>query len=460
MKIRPNQIAIMIIVLLGVLTALVVLRDSVAKRSDSSRALRNPDTAEAEGERLLQSVNEDGLSVPTIVVEVAKNATGGYEHDLGVISNKENTTGEVIVRNMGGQDLEITDVRTTCSCTKARFTNTADDKRRITLVPPGGQATMEVIVNPFRITGFHSHQILTLYSNDPDNPAVEVGVTANVDPEFELDPETLEFGTVEQGKTATAAAIVRQKGDKGYEVKAARPGLRSETRPTAVGHHGEAKSGSAVYTVALDRRPETAWASPEHAEWVVTATLTPAAPLGKLFDHVSLETTAPRLKNLHLRLSADVSTFYAVEPSTLTVRQAVAPGTANVATARITSRDPVEVTDICVSSELLTVVVEPGAEPGTQLLRLNVSPSAMPGRLDETISFKVRSGDKQAQHQMRTVVSVSGATEVVAPGQELSEADWRQIRKFNLPGNVERLIRLEEMRRKSERQRASELKPK
>jgi len=94
--------------------------------------------------------------------------------DLGDVT-KEGFNYTFTVRNTGSRELVIERVSTSCGCTSASI-----DKERL---EPGEETGLHVTFNPKlmdeEIRGKVS-RIIFIRSNDPENPELEVKITANV----------------------------------------------------------------------------------------------------------------------------------------------------------------------------------------------------------------------------------------------------------------------------------------
>ncbi|HEX71813.1 MAG TPA: DUF1573 domain-containing protein, partial [Candidatus Hydrogenedentes bacterium] len=111
------------------------------------------------------------------------------------MSNTANTEHRLKVFNHGKAPLRIFDIKTTCAACTIGF---MPPERAV--IPPGGESHIEVVFIPRGVHGFFSHKTLTIYSNDPKQPALMVNVKASVDPEFALEPEEIDFGTLQKGE--------------------------------------------------------------------------------------------------------------------------------------------------------------------------------------------------------------------------------------------------------------------
>jgi len=103
---------------------------------------------------------------PDIAVDVTR-------HDFGSIPQGQVATAEITVRNTGQGALKIEAVSTSCGCTSARVEPTT--------IPPGGEGRLLIRYD----SGLHPdsgpvRRHIYIASNDPDEPEVEVIITADV----------------------------------------------------------------------------------------------------------------------------------------------------------------------------------------------------------------------------------------------------------------------------------------
>ena len=97
------------------------------------------------------------------------------KYDFGDVVNGEIVEQEVIVKNIGGEDLYISHVLTTCGCT------TASLEPRV--IPSGGEANLQVAFD----SGAHGPYLegevirrVILVTNDPDQYEATVDFSANI----------------------------------------------------------------------------------------------------------------------------------------------------------------------------------------------------------------------------------------------------------------------------------------
>lgn len=97
--------------------------------------------------------------VPRIVVDPPSQ-------DLGERS-QEHLELAYTVRNVGKSTLQIEQLSTTCSCTKASVDQAT--------IPPGGSTTLRVTMDPQKDNLYGNlFRVITIHSNDPASPQAQV----------------------------------------------------------------------------------------------------------------------------------------------------------------------------------------------------------------------------------------------------------------------------------------------
>jgi hypothetical protein len=104
---------------------------------------------------------------PNVTVPVA-------EYDFGAIPSGPGNVSQVFyIQNTGAEPLEVSNVVTSCACTRAILSSS--------VIPPGKRADLQIIFDPdFHDTTGPVKRVIWLQTNDPDQPVVSVGFTANV----------------------------------------------------------------------------------------------------------------------------------------------------------------------------------------------------------------------------------------------------------------------------------------
>lgn len=409
MKIRSSHIVALVLAAIGAVVVLALVRGAAGRprvtTADTDRFLEGVREQRARGlgstetAGLYRGTDTDQSLVPVIELPIA-------ELDFGTIPNKGETVKRVPIYNRGRAPLEILDVSTTCGCTQGTVKGLEGGgllAGKKAIIPPAGQSDLIVTVYPDKIPGFYSRKSLAIISNDPNNTTLEIDVVAQVDPEYLLDPPTLNFGTVDKGTAAELTMIIRQAGDEPVVITDVIPGRQAAEVARRLG------TDEPVYTLHWEPRPASEWQTPGRAEWKVTARLSPLIPPGDFRDYFTIFSNVKRIERGEFELFARIAAFYDVLPPNIAVRKSVAPGARGVGSAIVKGRGPIELSDVRVSSPDIEVSVQPGPEENSAELVLSVSPNARLGLRSEQITFQVTSGDRSVTHTMRAMLSIRPA---------------------------------------------------
>jgi len=132
------------------------------------------------------------------------------EVSFGTIDPYTLRTSDVVVKNIGDAVLSTNRVQASCACTQARF-----EKDEI---GPGQQTTLHVELNPQDFHGNSPRIGVIMYTNDPINPVTMLKVSADIEPEFTVEPLELDFGEVPVGEERVLKVHARQELDEQFEV--------------------------------------------------------------------------------------------------------------------------------------------------------------------------------------------------------------------------------------------------
>ena len=409
MKVRTSHVITALIVGAGIVVALAVLRsprpnpskvklDSTDKFLSQVQDIRERGGGSSIKEGQVLSIDKKVSDKPALEFEQ-------LDVDMGVVPNDKPTVKRVSVKNVSGNPVDIMEVRTSCHCTEGKFDYVAvlADGREVATIPPGGDMGLVITVYPDRIHGFYAKKQLTIATNDPVMQQYLIDVTTRVDPELKVEPDIFDFGTVQRGTPAEIRGFVRQLTDTPVTIS------KVQVPNIAEGDPKKGKSITPPVTIEVVRRPESEWASPGKTEWDIIAKLEPDAPLGEYAPVYWLVTDLKRVAEIEGKIYVKVVSFFDVSPASLGARNVVTPGQAKVATATVSSAEPIAVSDITVSGNDLGVEVVPGASPNAAEIVLSVKPDATAGLKNETVEFTVKSGDKTSKHSMRAFVSVQAS---------------------------------------------------
>jgi hypothetical protein len=229
------------------------------------------------------------------------------------------------------------------------------------VIPPGGEGNLIIRVDPARIPGFFAEKVLTLYTNDPTNPAPSLHVATHVKPEVELIPEVLDFGKVPVKQAGELTARIRQLQDAPVEIKSA-----------ALGRDIPA------ITVDTKLAPENEWAAPGKREYIITARIAPGAPAGLYDEWIWINTNITRYANIPIKFRGEIVGPYSVTPRAVAVRN-LEPGLTQQGVLFVQSEKPLKVTGLTNSNSAVTAAFQAGEQPNTFTFNVNV-PQRTPNR--------------------------------------------------------------------------------
>ena len=129
----------------------------------------------------------------------------GKTYDFGIAGQHEKIVHEFGFANVGKGVLVIKTVRSSCGC----IATVASSKE----IPPGEAGLIKATFETGRYKG-KQKKTIRVYSNDPDEPEVQLEITGVIKTEVGLEPEFLYFGKVGKGETVTRTLKLIQIGTK------------------------------------------------------------------------------------------------------------------------------------------------------------------------------------------------------------------------------------------------------
>jgi len=279
-------------------------------------------------------------------------------HQFGRLEQGSLARHTFTVRSVGNLPLRVEHVKPSCGCvvTAAEGQN----------VPAGGETFVTVELDTRELDGPVTKTV-TLYTNDPARPTVELTMRGEVHSEVVLEPPVLYFGRVRSGGPVRRQVLVK------------------------VEKVGSGRSAAPVLVTAVDppRPPITATleATADGGQ-AIAVELMADAPLGHFTRTVTFHTTSAREPKLTFEVLGSVEGDIAVTPPTITFG-ATTPGGGRVREVWIRNRGPrpVSLTVVEVPEDVLGWEVKP-LHPGSEyLLRVWVRDDAPAGTLDRQIEI-------------------------------------------------------------------------
>ncbi len=186
--------------------------------------------------------------------------------------------------NRGDAELRLDHVKSSCGCTVAVVSDQT--------IAPAAEGRVVVTLDTTRLIG-RTTKTITVYTNDPDTPAVGLSVAGRVTADMVVTPPVLYFGRVRRGEVVRREVTVAP-GREGASfvverVEHSNPGIRARVEPRA-----DAPGQRIV--VELDRD----------------------VPLGRFSETLVLHTTSPREPELRLPVLGSVEGDVVVLPPQVT----------------------------------------------------------------------------------------------------------------------------------------------
>lgn len=253
--------------------------------------------------------------------------------DFGVVTKGEVIKADFEIRNIGTAPLEITQVRPTCGCTVAKH-----DK----VIAPGATGKIHAEVETASFFGPNSKAIL-VFTNDPDNPQVNLVVKFDSRSFVEVFPKPLVSFNVLQGEPATDKVILATADG-------------SPLRVTG------ADTGGGPFKVNYRELPEKERiANLKGPQWEVTITVPADAPQGLLNQKITLKTSNPKAPEVSVSVSGIVRPIIQVVPGEVNFGtvQATAPIGRNVVLISNRQDPKLELTSVEVDNKAFSTEVIP-----------------------------------------------------------------------------------------------------
>jgi hypothetical protein len=259
--------------------------------------------------------------------------------DMGLIPSDDFTFKEMPVYNRGGAPLKITSIKTQCPCTTA--------KMKEDTIPPNGVGTMVIKLDPDKVSGYQSRKTLTIASNDPKQPQVQLVVTATVAGELKLSEREINFGEVEEGKAAEMSIRISQTDPKPIEIN----GITS-------------RGATEFLTFEMIEVPVAERTTAGLPGYLFIARVSAENVTGRYDTVAKIEIDTGRKLTINIPIKLAIRGDYSFSPLDITVRN-VAPGALQEGVTMLTSKVPLEVVGVQSSNPNLKISYAAGTEPNS-----------------------------------------------------------------------------------------------
>jgi len=123
-------------------------------------------------------------------------------YDFGTTSMVQQLTGTFTFQNTGVGVLDLKKPSTSCGCTVASV--------KPDTLKPGDKGELVFTMNVGNMTRGHAEKYITVPSNDPQTPSVNLTVKADIVPTFDFNPQHVPLGDIRQGTTTNVSVQVKR----------------------------------------------------------------------------------------------------------------------------------------------------------------------------------------------------------------------------------------------------------
>ena len=268
--------------------------------------------------------------------------------DMGTVAKGEKVVQDFVIRNEGDAVLEITNIQPACGCTVAEFDKT---------IAPGQTGKVHASLDTTSFNGPISKG-LTVYTSDPENPQIELTITAKVEPFITVKPGYARYITV-QGEKVEGQIVQNLWAPDGSAfdvtgVDSPWPYLKVSFREAAAEErHADAKG----------------------KQWRVEMKLSNDAAVGALADYVTIHTNHPKQKVVQIPVSGFVRPVMAVTPPTADFGTfEIKEPKKTVLNVRNFATEPIKLTSVEGNLKGIEAKIEPLEEGREYQVRLTLSP--------------------------------------------------------------------------------------
>lgn len=212
--------------------------------------------------------------------------------DFGELDNEQQVERTFVIKNVGDEPLEITDVKTSCGCTVAKLENKT--------IQPGGEESISATFNLKGKQGIQSKKI-TIMSNDPEQPNFYLEFKGTALATISIEPKLLNMGRIMDNDTHSASLTVASSKE---------------------GHTFTIEKVEVEQPAAFTTSVETVVPGKEYR---VIATTNPNMAEGTLNGRITITTDDPDRRFLNVAVYGHVIGELTLRPDTVTLRGSSAP---------------------------------------------------------------------------------------------------------------------------------------
>jgi len=282
--------------------------------------------------------------------------------DVGFVAKGDMATNEFVIRNDGDAPLELREVRAACGCTVADF-----DK----VIAPGKTGKVRVTVDTKSFSGPTAKGV-TVYTNDPEAPTIELTVRATIDQFIKMKPGYARFITVQgESKEGKIVQTLWTPDKSPFEVV-------------------KVESPYPFLNVRFwEAKPEERLAdNKDQQQWKVEIHLDNDAPVGALTQAVKIHTNHPKQKLIQIPISGFVRPVMAVTPPIVDMGQVDGKEPVRFSiNVRNFATEPIKVTGIAGDVQGVNAKIEPVQEGREYQVQVTFQPDARKGPVNGKLTL-------------------------------------------------------------------------
>lgn len=287
--------------------------------------------------------------------------------DVGTVPKGEKIIHDFAIRNDGDAPLEITNVRPACGCTVAEY-----DK----VIAPGKTGKVHAEIDTVTFNGAIAKGV-SVFTNDPDTPELELTVRAKVEPYIAVKPGYARYITVQgepqEGTIAQTVWVPDGTPMEIVKVDSPWPFLDVKFR--------EAKAEERVTDPNAKGK-----------QWRVEMTLSNNAKVGPLSDYITVHTNHPKQKVVQIPVSGFVRPVVAVTPQVADFGQVdIKEPKRRSLNIRNFATEPIKVTGVEQTIKGIEAKLEPLEEGREYQVRVTLTPGMAKGPFNGKLMIKTDS---------------------------------------------------------------------
>lgn len=281
--------------------------------------------------------------------------------DVGFVAKGDLAVHEFVLRNEGNAPLEVREVRAACGCTVADF-----DK----VIAPGKTGKVRVTLDTGSFNGPVAKGV-TVFTNDPDTPTLELTVRTEVGQFIKLKPGYARFITVQgepEGKIVQTLWTPDKTPLEIVKVESPYPFMNVR--------FWEAKPE--------ERLAENA----DQQQWKVEIHLADDAPVGALTEPVKVHTTHPKQKLVQIPISGFIRPVMAVTPPVVDMGQVNGKEPVKFSlNVRNFATEPIKVTGVAGDVQGIDAKIQPLQEGREYQVQVTFQPQAQKGPVNGKLTL-------------------------------------------------------------------------